>query len=157
MKNFRLLLLALVFVSCSTTKTARKTVSKNDIYVSDKLEKKQFMYMYKMSVFVQSIQYSFNDSPEIRKLLADDKSAVNGIDFFDLEDIYSVARKVALMVRQDSAIYVAEALGDLKGKRAFKVCVEYYNSKELDSIARKLYNTKYGKPYILHQISDTGK
>nr|WP_294790345.1 hypothetical protein [uncultured Mucilaginibacter sp.] len=156
MKIFILVAATLLFFSCHTVKKAKKNVSENDIYVSDKrMERKQFFYVYKMNVFVQSIQYSFNDSPEIRKLLAEDKSAVNAIDFLDLEDINSVARKVAAMVKQDSVLYVAEAPGDLKGKRAFKICLEYYNSKELDSIARKLYKTKYGRPYVLRPISDT--
>ena len=153
---FAILVVILSLFSCNTNKHFQRTLSKNDIYVSNRrVERKQFMYVFKMNVFVQSIQYSFNDSPEIRKLLIEDKSAVNAIDFLDLEDINSVARKVAAMVKQDSALYVAEAPGDLKGKRAFKICLEYYNGKELDSIARKLYKNKYGRPYVLRPISDT--
>lgn len=143
--------------SCNSTRKIKKRLSKDDIYVSDKrVEKKEFFPMFKKAVFISSLQYSFNNSPEIRKLLIEDRSGDAAGELLDLEDVYRVAKIVAARIKQDSVKSIGHA-GDLEGKTVFKTCLEFYNSRELDSIARKLYKTKYCKPWILYAVPDTIK
>lgn len=158
MKKNILLLLIVLLVSCDSTKKIKKGLSENDIYVSDKrVERKYFFPMFKMDVFLASLQYSFNDSPEIRKLLAQDKSNGGSGESLDPEDVIKVAKMIAARIERDSADNVTHAPGDLRGKTVFKTCIEFYYSKELDSIAQQLYKTKYSKPWILYPKSDTVK
>lgn len=149
MKIIGFFLMLLIFTSCSSTRL-KNSLAENDMYVSDKrVEKKYFFPMFKMDVFLGSLQYSFNDSPEIRKLLARDKSNGGAGEYLDPEDVNKVAKMVAARIERDSAENVNQAPQDLRGKTVFKTCLEFYYSKQLDSIAKRLYKDKYSKPYIL--------
>jgi hypothetical protein len=156
MKNSIILLLAILLVSCNSARKIKRNLKKDDIYVSDRrVIKKEFFPMFKRAVFVTSVQYSFNSSPEIMKLLLEDKGGDAASELLDLEDVYSVAKMLTARIKKDSVNSIGHA-SDLEGKTVFKTCLEFYTSRELDSIARKLYKTKYSKPYILYPLSGTG-
>lgn len=157
MKKLCLLAVLILIIGCNSTRKLKNSLSKDDVYISDKrIEKKEFYAIYKNAVFISSLQYSFNNSPEIRKLLMDDKSGNIAGELLDLEDVYRVAKIVSQRIKQDSVKSIGHN-GDLAGKTVFKTCLEFYNSKELDSIANQLYKTKYSKPWILYAVKDTIK
>jgi len=151
---FIILMLALFLYACGAANKIKKSVDKDDVYVANpRLEKKYFFPMFKMDVFLHSVQLGFNDSPEIRKVLQEDKSGgALGEAVIDPEDALSVARMITARIKRDSALNLREAPSDLRGKAVFQFCLDFYNSKELDSITNHLYKTKYSKPNILKPI-----
>jgi hypothetical protein len=159
MKNISFFLLPIILIGCSSIKNNSNKTAKNDVYVSDRyMKKEEFFPMFKMSVFLHSLKYSFNNSPEIKKILTEDKSNISSSEYLNIEDVDAVAKMIVEKIKQDSVKSIGYAAEGSEGKTVFAICVEFYYSKKLDSIARKLYKTKYSKPYVLHQVtSDTLK
>ncbi|PJJ84625.1 hypothetical protein CLV57_1639 [Mucilaginibacter auburnensis] len=145
-----------MLLSCSSTQKIKKGLAESDIYVDDnRIEKKYFFPMFKMAVFLQSIQFAYNDSPEIRKLLSEDKSATSAAEVFDWVDIKSTADIIVAKIKRDSALNIERLPEDVAGKKVFKNCLDFYNSKQLNDIAKKLYKEKYSKPYVMHITPDS--
>ncbi|WP_299285919.1 hypothetical protein [uncultured Mucilaginibacter sp.] len=143
MKNLAFILVICFLSDCSTHHAL--SVKNPDTTDSqfNKLTERQFSETFKMDVYLIGLQYSFNNSPEIRKVLQEDKSGGSFIDFVDPQDAVNVAKIIVERIKLDSASNIRQAPSDLRGKAVFATCLEFYNSKELDSITKKLYKKKY--------------
>lgn len=143
MKNLSFIL-AICFLSNCTVHHTLSTKNPDTTYSQyGKLSKRQFSKVFKLDVYLHGLQYSFNDSPEIRKILSEDKSGGSFIDFVDPQDAVNVAKIIVERIKLDSASNIRQAPSDLRGKAVFATLIEFYNSKELDSITKRLYKKKY--------------
>lgn len=142
-----ILLFGFLLLGCSVqNRHSAKQVNDGNSSNEQPIGKADFLKLFKMDVFLHSLQYSFNDSPEIRKILNEDKSGGNFVEFIDPKDDIAVAKMLTAKIKADSANNVRQAPSDLRGKTVFQSCIEFYNSKQLDSIAKVMYKTKYSKP-----------
>ena len=98
---------------------------------------------FKTHVFIECLNHGFNKSQAIKDVLAEDRSysqdyALGGHYRF----IDTLAMNLAIKIKQDSIIINKgyydnlEEYGEMIGKRVFHICLNYYNSSELDSITR---------------------
>ncbi|PJJ84626.1 hypothetical protein [Mucilaginibacter auburnensis] len=155
MKKLTLLMLCTTLLSCSSTQKIKKGLTENDIYVDRNFEKKEFLSMFKTSVFVKSMQYAFNNSPEIKKLLREDMSVATFGESIDFDDVNAAATIIVAKIKRDSALNIERLPEDVAGKKVFKNCLDFYNSKQLNDIAKKLYKEKYSKPDVMHITPDS--
>ena len=125
-KKILIIYCLLLFYSCG---------NKEKFHISEKDE--YFMNNFKQVYFCSCLKYGFNQSSEIKQILAEDKSSSS--DFLLGLKNYKLIDSLALITRKeikkDSIISNKKRAEGAKGKRVFKYCLDKYNSKWLDSLA----------------------
>ena len=130
MKKIFLLLTSLIIFSCSTYQRDKFSYRKDD--------KKYWINNFKSEVFYECLKEGYQNDT-IFKLIAK-KDLFNTREYFefDLIDSAKVLGKSIIIKMPTPYINLDES--DLKNKNFISMsCLNYYASRELDSIAKKLY------------------
>lgn len=107
---------------------------------------------FKGVFFVKCIQEGYNHSNEIKSVLDNDPSFKSDFKFGNKNYQYldSLAKTINKALEKDSIESFKQwnsksgEFDFLIGKRVLSICLEYYNSKDLDSIAhKKVYDLKH--------------
>ena len=123
MKNIFYLLIATLFIGCSSLSTKNK-----QLYIDE----------FKFRYFQLSLKKGFNNSTEIKKLLEIDKSGFSEPLLSDesYKIIDSLSNIASYNVRQDSINSIGKKADGSEGKLVLTKCLEDFNSKWLNSISK---------------------
>ena len=95
---------------------------------------------FKQTYYLACLKYGFNNSPEINKLLKEDKSGfgelILGEQYFYID---SLARMAAERMKDDSVRTAGKRAEGADGKRVFSTTLHDYNSKWLNTLAKKAW------------------
>ncbi len=143
MKYAFLSFLIILFLSCG-----RKTVPQNTKEREERSEWLTFLAKeFKLVTFKDCLKYGTGG--EISACSGDISQQMDyplGQDGYALAD--SLAQIIGKLVKEDSVYQYENFLSkdpdnpDLRGRRVFKFCLEYYSSTELDSIVKERYKLK---------------
>jgi hypothetical protein len=130
MKKIILLITSLIISSCSTYQRDKFSFRKED--------KKCWVNTFKSEAFYQCLREGYQNDT-IFKLIAK-KDLFNTYEGFELNLIDSAKTLGSSVIKKMPAPYINLDESDLKNKNFISMsCLNYYASRELDSIARKLY------------------
>lgn len=144
MKNTILALLLFLICSCSTNGKPR-FIYRNDIKSQKKAGQLFFSKNFRDEVFYRCLRHGYGDKldVEIEKLMSEkDLFSINDEPSTKNDSIQdSLARKI---IKDLPPPYVhIEDENDLKNKNfIISTCLSYYESRELDSISKRLYKEK---------------
>lgn len=130
--------LLICIIGCSTIKKTPKRLSPEKQLLYNQRE--GFAHFFKIQVFCDALKKSYQDKEIFEKIGKEDLlGGYDGIAHSSIQEkIDSLATKVANSIKP-------EEYPDFENKKfIMKACLEYYNSKELDSIARFMAE-KYNK------------
>ncbi|NUY81802.1 hypothetical protein HUK80_12920 [Flavobacterium sp. MAH-1] len=129
----KLLLLSLILSACASQRERKS-------------DKTIFLQEFKLKYFEKCIKHGFNDSPEIQKILEQDKSGYSEPVLGELYDVIdSLAKKrITNSKNARAALKTQKAEGSSRQDKIIEVCLCDYEGKWLDSIAKNEYR-KFSK------------
>jgi hypothetical protein len=130
MKKVCFLMLMLLFISCSTYQRDKFSYRKED--------KKYWINNFKSEVFYECLKEGYQNDT-IFKLIAK-KDLFNTREYFEFNLIDSAKVLGKSIIKKMPSPYINLDEIDLKNKNFISMsCLNYYASRELDSIAKKAY------------------
>lgn len=130
MKKIFLLILMSIFLSCSSYQRDEFSYRKED--------KKVWINTFKSEVFYQCLREGYQNDT-IFKLMAQ-KDLFNSYDGFEFNIIDSAKDLGSTIIKKIPVPFIKLDEADLKNKNFISMtCLNYYASRELDSIAKKAY------------------
>lgn len=137
MKNIFLLLVILI-VSCNINNQIKDENS-------DKWRRNNWEEDFKSKVFCDCVLAGLNDKKLADEILIQDRSFASPINYVLFDSLSKeVIKPVIQQLRQDSAKSVLSVSENAAGKKIFKTCLNFYQSKKLDSIV-KIQQIKWSK------------
>lgn len=136
MKKIILILISIVFFSCSTYQRDKFSYRKED--------KNVWINTFKSEVFYQCLKEGYQNDT-IFKLMTK-KDLFNTYEGFEFDVIDSAKILGSTIIKKMPAPYINLDEADLKNRNFISMtCLNYYASKELDSIAKKAYKVHLKK------------
>ncbi|WP_299515476.1 hypothetical protein [Mucilaginibacter sp.] len=100
------------------------------------LSQKKWQQEFKKNVLCNCVLLGMNDKNITQQFYKKDKSFYNEINIVLHDEILSVLSPVINQIKSDSIMSISTVSEGAAGKTVFNHCLDYYNSKKLDSISK---------------------